>query len=503
MPDRTAEKYCISDNYDKIDMKILTGNQIKEADRYTIENEPISSIDLMERASNVIAQWIDTNIEKNKPLLFLIGKGNNGGDGLAVARILYHAGYTCSVYLPYEKEQLSEECRLNLERLPNGLTILDFNKINSNTIIIDALLGTGVKGELQEPLVSLIGKINSLSNKVISIDLPSGMITEFGNAEQKIVKADITLTLQFPKVAMLLPEAGEYCGEIKVLPIGLSKSYINKTPTTYHYITKSLIDSILLKRDKFAHKGTYGHALLICGSRGMGGAAVLATGAALRSGCGLVTMHIPEDERYAVQSTFPSAILSLDEDYYFSEIPSDLTKYTAIGIGCGLNKMPQSLEAFRQLLGSTRRPMVIDADALNMIADHYKLRNHIPENSVLTPHPGELKRLVGEWEDERHKLELVRRLASSLKSIIVVKGAHTMVCLPDGNCYFNSTGNSGMAKGGSGDVLTGYITGLMARGYSSAQAALIGVYKHGLAGDKAAVKYGVESMNSRDLIDEL
>lgn len=485
-------------------MKILTGDQIKEADRYTIENEPVSSIDLMERASNAIAEWIDNSIDKNKPLLFLIGKGNNGGDGLAVARILYHAGYNCMVYLPFEKEQLSEECLYNLNRLPAGINrIEEIDNIGSNTLIIDALLGTGVKGTLKEPLLSIIEKTNALHNKVISIDLPSGMITEFGNSGQKIIKTDITLTLQFPKLAMLLPEAGEYCGEIQVLPIGLANSYIENSSTTYHYITKDLINSILLKREKFGHKGIYGHALLICGSKGMGGAAVLSAGAALRSGCGLVTLHTPDRERFAVQANYPSAMLSLDEDDYFSQLPTDLSKYTSVGIGCGLNQMPQTVDAFKQLLASVNKPMVIDADALNIISNHYKLRYHIPENSILTPHPGELRRLVGDWIDEKHKLELIRRLASSLKSIVIVKGAHTMICLPDGNCYFNSTGNSGMAKGGSGDVLTGYITGLLARGYSSIQASFIGVYNHGLAGNKAAVKYGMESMNSKDLINEL
>jgi len=485
-------------------MKILTDTQIKEADRYTIENEPVSSIDLMERASNSIALWIDKNIDKKSPLLFLIGKGNNGGDGLAVARILYHTGFNCSVYPVYDKKQLSEESHSNLEKLPTGVSIItDLSKIGSNTIIIDALLGTGVKGEVKEPLSSVIQKINSLPNMVISIDLPSGMMTELGNAKQQIIRADITLALQFPKLAMMLPEAGEYCGEVKVLPIGLSETFIHEAPTLYHYITTDFINNIRLKREKFAHKGTYGHALLICGSKGMGGAAILATGGALRSGCGLVSLHIPENERFSVQATFPSAILSLDEDSFFSELPSDLSKYTSIGIGCGLGQMPQTSDALRLLLRANNKPMVIDADALNIISTHYKLRQYITENSILTPHLGELKRLVGEWENEEHKLELVRRMASNLKSIIIVKGANTMVCLPDGNCYFNSTGNSGMAKGGSGDVLTGYITGLLARGYNSVQAAIIGVYTHGMAGDKAALKYGAESMNSKDIIDEL
>ncbi|WP_029904601.1 bifunctional ADP-dependent NAD(P)H-hydrate dehydratase/NAD(P)H-hydrate epimerase [Prevotella sp. 10(H)] len=484
-------------------MKILTGTQIKEADRYTIENEPISSVDLMERASNAIAQWINNNIDKQQPLFFIIGKGNNGGDGLAVARILYHSGYNCSVYLPFDKEQLSEESSYNLKRLPNGVNNKELDNIGTDTIIIDCLMGTGVKGELKEPLASVIDKINSLTNTVISIDLPSGMISEFGNANQKIVKADITLTLEFPKLAMLLPEAGEYCGEIKILPIGLDKEFINNAKTRYNYITEELIENIKLKRSKFGHKGTYGHALLICGSKGMAGAAVLSTGAALRSGCGLVTLHIPESERFAVQATYPSVILSLDSGYQFSELPPNLSAYTSIGIGPGLGQSTETTEALRQTLNTVYNPVVLDADALNIISEHYKLRPKIPAGSILTPHPKELERLIGKWQNEEEKLDNVKRLAANLKSIIVVKGAHTMIYMPDGRCYFNSTGNSGMAKGGSGDVLTGYITGLLARGYKSEHAAILGVYMHGLAGDKAAAKYGLEGMNSRDLIDDL
>lgn len=484
-------------------MKIFTGKQIQEADRYTIENEPISSIDLMERASNRIAEWILNNIGKDHPLLFLIGKGNNGGDGLAVARMLFHSGYNCSIYQVFDKEQLSEECKYNLERLPSDIRYIDLDSITPETILIDSLLGTGVKGELREPLVSIIEAVNKLSNKVISIDLPSGMISEYGNEKQKIIRTDITLTLQFPKLAMLLPEAGEYCGKIEILPIGLSQEYIANTETPYRYITDDFIKSIILKRNKFAHKGTYGHALLICGSKGMAGAAVLSTGGALRSGCGLVTTHIPAEERYALNMTHPSALLSLDEEVCFSHLPADISKYSSIGIGCGLGQANETVDAFKQLLNIVYKPIVIDADALNIIAKHYKLRQRIPVGSILTPHPKELERLIGEWSDENEKIERVKKLAANLQSTIVVKGAHTMICLPDGSCYFNSTGNSSMAKGGSGDVLTGYITGLLARGYSSEHAAILGVYMHGRAGDKAALKYGMESMNSKDLVDEL
>ncbi len=486
-------------------MKILTGEQIKEADKYTIENEPITSIELMERASNAIAQWISDNIEKDNPLVFLIGKGNNGGDGLAVARILFHAGYDCSVFmLSNNKPDLSEDCASNLERLPKYIGYIgNFEKIDSNAIIIDALLGSGVKGDIKEPVAKIIDKVNHLPNKVISIDLPSGMKTEFGNALQLIIKADITLTLEFPKLAMLLPEAGEYCGDIKIIPIGLSNEFIENALSTYQYTTEDVVKSKILKRDKFAHKGTYGHALLICGSRGMSGAAVLSAGAALRSGCGLVTVHLPQLERFSLQAIYPSAMSSLDNDDCFSEVPEHIEKYSAIGIGCGMGIAPRTIKAYEKLLHIYNKPMVIDADALNILSENPTLHEYVPKNSILTPHPGELKKLVGDWKDDEEKIMLVRKLASQLHSVIVIKGAQTMVCLPDGECHFNSTGNSGMAKGGSGDVLTGFITGLLARGYDSSCAAILGVYLHGLAGDKVAQRIGMEAMNSKDLIDEL
>ncbi|MDR2423952.1 MAG: NAD(P)H-hydrate dehydratase [Prevotellaceae bacterium] len=485
-------------------MKILTQAQIKAADQYTIEHEPIASIDLMERASTAIALCISKNIDKRLPLLFLVGKGNNGGDGLAVARILHVKGYRCSVYPAFGKQPLSPDCELNLNRLPDGVQMLDsIDNISTETIIVDALLGTGVSGELKEPARSLIVKINKLGNTKISIDLPSGMKTEFGNAEQTILKADITLTLEFPKLAMLLPESGEMAGTIAVVPIGLNKKYMEQADTKYHYIDPDLITNILKQRRKFAHKNVYGHALLIAGSRGMTGAAILAAGACLRSGCGLLTVHVPDCERLALHVSCPSAILSLDEAETFSAPPQNLDKYSATGLGCGIGTGSKTVTAVAKLLKSTKIPMVIDADALNIIAENKELQTLVPPNSILTPHLGELKRLIGQWKSEEDKEMKVAKLSAKLKSTIVVKGAHTAIYMPDGNIYFNSTGNAGMAKAGSGDVLTGLITGLLARGYSPAEAAISGVYFHGLAGDRAKTKHGEESMNSLDIVNQL
>lgn len=491
-------------------MKILTGDHIKEADKYTIENEPISSWELMERASLYMSNEVIKILKDDVPLLFFIGKGNNGGDGLAMARILSENGYRCMVYCIYPKEDMTEDCRANFERLPTNVEILNSDIIfqnilvNEDILIIDAILGSGVKGIVKEPISEVIGLINNLPNQVISIDLPSGMKTEWNNGDDKsIIKADYTLTIEFPKIGMLLPDVGENCGEIIIVPIGLSEQYMDETPSNYNYIDKKYIQSLIEKRSKFAYKNAHGHALLICGSRNMSGATTLATAGALRSGCGLVTTHLPYDARYGIMTIYPSAMLSFDEGDMFTVLPSDLDKYSVVGVGCGIGQSEETIMALGLLFQSVNYPVVIDADALNIIAAHRHLHNFIPKNSVLTPHLGELKRLIGTWESEEHKINLVRQLASDLQSVIVVKGANTMICLPDGNCYFNSTGNAGMAKGGSGDILTGLITGLIARGYSSSKAAIIGVYLHGLAGDLVASVLGQEAMNSTDILDYL
>lgn len=291
---------------------------------------------------------------------------------------------------------------------------------------------------------------------------------------------------------------------ILYLPKGVSDDFAFRLDIPFDLVTVEYVKEMLLPREREAHKGTYGHALLVCGSLGMTGAAVLATGAALRSGCGLVTTHLPVEERMAVSANWPSAMLSLDPGSFFSMLPADITKYSSVGVGCGLGQANATVAALEKLMDAcsdNRIPMVLDADALNIIAAHPELRRHIPQNSVLTPHAGELRRMVGEWRDEDHKLQLAYELAAGLNSTVVVKGPETVVCTRGNRFTFNPTGNAGMAKGGSGDVLTGLITGLVSRGYTPEQAAIIGVYLHGSAGDKTADYYGMEGMNSADIID--
>lgn len=292
--------------------------------------------------------------------------------------------------------------------------------------------------------------------------------------------------------------------EIMFLPKGVSEEFAGRMAIPFDYATDTYVKKMLLPRADDAHKYDYGHALLVCGSRGMAGAAVLATGGALRSGCGVVTAHVPGEERMAVSANWPSALLSLDDDSVFSQLPADMARYSSVGVGCGLGQAAQSINALGKLMDTcsdNKIPMVLDADALNILSADRELQRHIPQNSVLTPHDGELRRMVGEWRDGEHKLQMVYELATGLNSTIVVKGQDTAVCTRGYRFSFNSTGNSGMAKGGSGDVLTGLITGLIARGYTPEDAAVLGVYVHGAAGDRTREYYGAEGMNSADIID--
>lgn len=499
-------------------MKILLAEQIKQADIQTIKNEPIESIGLMERASEAMAQWICNNVAQENTLCFIVGKGGNGGDGLAMLRMLYNAGYDCVLYTIFDKKSMSDECRFNLGRLPKGvkakqLTFVEGQLpthdgkeivLDESACIIDAVLGSGLEGKISVELKSVIDLINKLPNRVISLDLPSGMCTEWNTPSDAIVRANATLAIEFPKLACLLPESGENAGKIEVIPIDLDAKYMNSAQSGMYYINEEEVRSRLMSRAKFAHKGNFGHLLLVCGSEGMIGAAVLATGAALRSGVGLLTVHIPHSERVAIYTTSPSAMVSGDSNAYFSALPANMDRYSAIGVGCGLGQNNDTKAALRELLlecMSLNTSMVLDADALNIIAEDKSLLELIPSESILTPHVGELKRLVGDWEDDSDKLLSVIGLATDINSYIIVKGAHTMICTPDGDVYFNSTGTSGMAKAGSGDVLTGYLSGLLARGYDSLSAAILGVYFHGKAGEKAGEYFGAEGMNSGDIAD--
>jgi NAD(P)H-hydrate epimerase len=489
-------------------MKILTGSQIRQADRYTIENEPIASVDLIERAAARITEYLCERYAGRPPFIFLIGKGNNGADGLAVARLMAGRGFSCTVYTTFPEEELSVENRIHLYRLPTSVALSRFNPENPppptpGAIVVDALLGTGGRQPVVGTLATVIERINTCGRFVVSIDIPSGLSSGIGKPEGHVVEADLTLALQFPKLSLLMPESGDCAGEVVILPIGLDSKFIDEAHSSYCYVTGEEIRLLIEKRPKFAHKGDYGHALLIAGSEGMTGAAVLAAGGALRSGCGLVTVHVPKAEHLVMHITHPAVLVSPDRGNRFTQVPHDLDRYSAIGIGSGLGQAPETFAAFKELLGRYRRPIVVDADALNILSARKELLPSIPPDSILTPHPGELRRLIGAWRDDREKLDKTTELAASINGYVVIKGAYSVICDPSGAYWINSSGNPGMAKGGSGDVLMGLLTGLLAKGMDSRSASMLAVYVHGRAGDDAAKIWGMESMNAEDIAQNL
>lgn len=489
-------------------MKIFSAAQIRNWDQFTIENEPISSYDLMERASGKFVEWfISEHSNTDQPIYIFCGSGNNGGDGLAVARLLHQSFYKPIVFLCNIGKR-SLDCEKNYQRLKTLETVeihtiqkdAPLPKLARQHLVIDALFGSGLNRPIQGYWAKLIAHLNENGNKTIAIDIPSGLYSDQTSINQVTIKARSTLSFERPKLAFFFPENHTAVGNWAFTAIGLDSAYALETESKNLLITEAHIRSKIRKRNKFDHKGTYGHALLVVGSYGMIGAGLLAAKACLRTGVGLLTVNAPKCGYGILQSQVPEAMVLTDpKEKYWSSVPT-LDNYKAVGIGCGLGKEEPSVKALEELIKSTDRPMVLDADALNIIAESPHIFAEIPKNSILTPHPKEFQRLFGASKDDFERLERIRTKAVEYELVLLLKGAHTIVALPNGDCYFNNTGNPGMATGGSGDVLTGIITSLLAQGYSPANAAIIGVYSHGRAGDLAAQEIGENALLPSDLI---
>ncbi len=500
-------------------MKILPVEKIREADAFTIENEPVDSIDLMERAASKVYEWFVKRCRtKEVKVKIFCGVGNNGGDGLALARMLYFTDIIPQVFVVRTSDKMSHDCEINYNRLKEETETPmydifsedDFPLIKDDDIIIDAIFGSGLNRDIEGFVAELIKHLNNNNAIRISIDIPSGLISgiqEFRNSGKltahSIFKADYTLSFQFPKLAFMFPENDAYVGKWEILDIGLHKDFIDNVETLNFYTTEDVAMPILRKRPKFSHKGTYGHALLVAGSSGKTGAALLAAEACLRTGVGLLTAHLPKDALLPMQIYLPEAMTSIDKsDSHCSEI-NDIIPYTAIGVGPGLGKNEETVILLKKLIQELTQPLVLDADALNILADNPTWLSFLPNNTILTPHPKEFDRLFGRMNNSYDRLELQRNMSVTHNIIIVQKGAHTAITFPNGTCFFNSTGNPGMATASSGDVLTGMILSLLAQRYSPEEAALLGVYLHGKAGDVAAKKIGENSMIARDIIRNL
>lgn len=492
-------------------MKILTSTQTGEVDQFTIENEPIDSIDLMERAASQAYRWISLSFP-NSGFAVFAGPGNNGGDALAIARMLIMEGREVTTYL-YRSGNLSTDATTNLNQLKeiaaSGIKDLSsepFPEGNLKRMVaIDGLFGSGLNRPLNEKASKITTFINTSFSNIISIDVPSGLFCENNgeNNRENIIRATYTLTFQMPKLAFLFPENRTQTGKWIVLPIGLSQEKISSTSTPWQIIEASDIKKMIPSTHKFAHKGTMGHALLIAGSYGKTGAALLASSACLRSGVGLLTTHVPHSAVAILQTAIPEAMMSVDRsDLMFTEFPS-LDAFAAIGIGPGLGTRVNTHRAFKDLLPAAHnKKLVIDADGLNILGSDPELLNHLPPGSVLTPHPKEFERLTGPAQNDYQRLHLAIDFAKKHQIVLVLKGAYTAVISPTGEVSFNNTGNPGMATAGSGDTLTGIILALLANGIKPFDAARAAVYTHGLAGDLAASR-GQRGMIATDLIENL
>lgn len=490
-------------------MKILSAAQIQEVDQFTIENEPISSIDLMERAVRAFVDLFFEQISPKNTIAIVCGRGNNGGDGLAVARLLIQRHYPVTTYVIESHKSGSDDFEINKKRLSEIAVIQDIGDDSSTPdfgefdVIIDALFGSGLSRPVEGIYANVVESINSSQRKTYAVDIASGLFADKMTNQGAIINADVTISFQLPKLAFLLPSNYKHVGAWHIVEIGLDQDFIQQQRSAFTYITDKLIKKHIKPRGKFDHKGSWGRALIMAGSFGKMGAAVLAGKAALRSGIGLLTMYVPGCGYNIVQTTIPEAMAIVDDGDHFLTTCPEVKGFDVIGIGPGIGLEQETMMSLIEMVRAFQKPIVLDADAVNLMADHQELLKMLPEGSIITPHPKEFERLVGAWENDFERIEKQKVLAGKHNIIVVVKGAHTTIATPDGEVFFNSTGNAGMATGGSGDVLTGVVTALLGQGYQSIDAVLLGVYFHGLSGNLASFDIGQSSLIASDIIDYL
>lgn len=492
-------------------MKILSGSQIREADKQTMIRQEISSDKLMERAAAAFVRaFVQLYDDEKRPVYVLCGPGNNGGDGLAISRMLLDHQYKVQAYVVAENDKRSDDFKINYERLekfqqiPTISHAKGFPVMEEGAILIDALFGSGLSRPLEGLFAEVVKVINEAEAEVVAVDVPSGLFLDKPiEKDNPIVRADFVLTFQLPKLAFMLPENGKYIHQWRLLNIGLDEEFIRNADTSYTFVDVPLIRALYHKRSKWSNKGDFGKVLLITGSKGKMGAGVLCARACLRSGVGLLTVHVPAVGYTIIQSAVPEAMAITDTDVEEFTSPPGLENFSVLGMGPGLGTSETTRNAFAKLLDEIKTPAVFDADALNLLSMDKGLLQKLPKQTILTPHPKEFERLAGSWENDYQRLQKQRDFAQKYEVVLVLKGAHTSIAAPNGQVYFNSTGNPGLATGGTGDVLTGILTGLLGQEYKPVDAAILGVFLHGLAGDLAAEALGEEALIASDLIDFL
>lgn len=495
-------------------LKILPVEEIRKLDSYTIANEPIKSIDLMERAALECYGWFSNNAPNISNFKIICGMGNNGGDGLAIARMLQKDGALVEIFYIRHAAEASDDNKINFHKVADvaGLIVTEVFEddpqmdLQEGEMIIDALFGSGLNKPVTGFPAKIIKQINESDAFVVSIDIPSGLFADTLNPDMNksaIVQADYTLTFQMPKLAFMMPENDKYVGKWEVLDINLHPEYIQNAKTNYFLTNKQDCREIYRPRKRFAHKGTYGHALLIAGSVGKIGASIMAAKACLRSGAGLVTAHIPLCGMDAMHTSVPEVMTDLDvSETHFSDLTT-LEPYNAIAIGSGLGMHEDSQKMMKLLIQEAGQPLIIDADGLNILAENKTWLPFLPPDSILTPHLKEFERLTSKVVSHYNRLEILQAFAIRYKVFVILKGANSAIASPDGNIYFNSTGNPGMATGGTGDVLTGILLGLKASGYTSKETCILGTWLHGKAGDIAAKEVSQPALIATDIIDKL
>jgi ADP-dependent NAD(P)H-hydrate dehydratase / NAD(P)H-hydrate epimerase len=486
-------------------IKILSAEQLKQLDKVTIESEPVSSIDLMERASRAFVTWFTEKFNALKKIGVVCGTGNNGGDGLAIARMLKEWGYPVKVWVVRGSVRPTDDFQANLERAKERVEVQEISSeadrglFSDRDVLIDSVFGYGLSRPAEGIYAQVISCINATHAIRVAVDMPSGLMADKPSSGP-VVKANYTVSFQVPKLSFFFPECYAFTGEWTLVDIGLNKSFIRDIQSPYSLLAIKGVKKIIRPRSRFDHKGTFGHAMLLTGSHGRMGAAVLCATSAIRSGAGLVTAYIPTCGYEIMQTSLPEAMVTTDPSNHMLTEAPDTSKATVLGIGPGLGQDALTSKMLGKTLQNFSKPVVLDADGLNIIAANRELLHLIPEGSILTPHPKEFERLAGNWSNDFDRLEKQKRLAADLKSVIVLKGGFSSIATPEGKVYFNPTGNPGMATGGTGDVLTGILTGLMAQGYMATEAAILGVYVHGLAGDLAAMETGMEGLIASDVI---
>ncbi|NJW52553.1 NAD(P)H-hydrate dehydratase [Salinimicrobium oceani] len=489
-------------------MKILSAKQLKEADKITLEKQGISSTELMERAASLVFEEIHKRLEGAPiPVKIFCGIGNNGGDGLVIGRKLIEAGYAVTVFIVNYSDQRSQDFLINYERIKNRTrkwpVLLkseeDFPEINYGDFVVDAIFGVGLNRPMVAWVAKLVQHINAAGAFILAVDMPSGLMADAPVADREsIIRASYTITFQSAKMAFYMPQTAVFVGDLQIIDIALDTGYLKEAKAVANLISRPEAKALYRPRQRFTHKGTYGHALIIGGSYGKIGSVCLTATAALRAGAGLVTIFAPKCGYEILQTSLPEAMVITDpHKEILTQIDFDIEP-DVIGFGVGVGTKEGTTEAMRHLLQKTKKPMVIDADGINILSKNEDFFELLPEGTILTPHPKELERLIGPWENDFEKLEKVRDLSKKYKLIILIKGTYTFIVTPN-DLYINTTGNPGMATAGSGDVLTGVITALIGQGYEPLRAAVLGVYLHGKAGDLCAEKFSYEGVVAGDI----